>query len=229
MTPVHMPAEDQHENWLRYGHTVLAMGAAAKKAALPLWKVFRVPEPAGRYGARAAEEIERCMSGAPSQRRRALAREATRFAQCQGWRADIPALAESLAHALRALATHQVAGKAGSPQRALSATRIPERAYVNRAVDELVALALSQGRPDWAVELLSPGAANAPSRGRALVAHHAVRLAQRDGVQLDAARITAQIRERAKGPIRGVNWLADLAGKRRRKPKRAPLIRLPRL
>ncbi len=177
------------------------------------------------YKERAISELskllDRLTGKTPYLRRRALKRAANAFHEGRAWRGQVPKLAAIFADGFLTLAAEQVSGKAGSPKRASEASQIPERRYVNRAVDELTRLALSQQRPDWAFELLKPGYKNKASQGRRLLFNYAMKLAKADSVPLDPQKLRVQIRERAKAAPTHINFLAR--GRKRRKSR--PLIK----
>lgn len=217
------PSDDEQQFWSYYARHVQALVLAAEKLGKPLWEGRHVSKFPAEYAIRAITEMRKCLRGTPWLRNRALNREANRFQKHEGWRGEIPALANCFENALRAMAAEQTKGSAGSPQRKLGQTRIPERHYVNKAVLELTARAISRGQFDLVYELLQPGSGNKASRGRALVAAYVERLAQRDGVRLSSAKINEQIRERAKAPPTHINaWAlhADKSLRKKRPPKR---------
>jgi hypothetical protein len=197
-------AED-HRFWSFYAQHMLKLVERAEKNGMPLWKSAKAPRDVAKYAMRAVNEIRKGLDAkTPYLRRRALKRAAGRFHKCQGWRGKIPKLAQDFGNALHALAADQAPGKAG---RTPGSSGIPERRYVNKAVDELTALAISQSRPDWVAELFKPGSANKASRGRKLVFNYAQKLAKKDGETLSEKKLREQIRERAKAGPTQINFL----------------------
>jgi hypothetical protein len=221
-------AEDRRF-WSFYAQHMLKLVERAEKNGVPLWKSAKAPREAAEYATRAVTEIRKCLDAkSPYFRRRALQRAATRFHKCRGWRGEIPDLAKSFGNALHALAADQVPGKAGNPARTIGSSGIPERRYVNRAVDELTVLAISKSRPDWVAELLKPGSKNKASQGRKLVFRYALKLTKKDGETLSEKRLREQIRERAKAAPVHINSLALYARKlARKKQRKRRLIKAP--
>lgn len=204
-----------HLFYARYMEALFNAEAAGRR--------IQAPAAATAYMRHFVSEMQRCMAGrSPFFRTRSLRAEEKRFRRRQEGRARFPRLAATCADALLALATEERPGRAGSPARRRGATKFVERHYVNRAYGDLVALALSHGRLDWARELFKPGTRTKPSDGRRVVANYACKLADGDGVMLAYGRVTAQIREYVKKtPRPTLNAFLAYRAYKKRQPKRA--------
>lgn len=196
------------------------------------WRALGFHKRVADYLRRAVEETQSAIDnslqpGSPYYQRRPLIAVAKRYAELSAWRAEFPRLANSFKQVLSAHVDRLPRGRAGAPSRFNGQSKHAERRYVNRAFDLLVYRLKTAGRVDLLYRLSEPGIANQRSHGRNAIATVAKQLARRDGATLDAKRLSACIRDRAKAPTAHINTWAPFAGKlaaRNPRPRRIKAV-----